>query len=127
MDASDRQVHLARFFRRNYSYLAMMLLFYVSKYPSSQHTQNALFMAWKKHKPSRITFSEILMEAEHIDWITRVPGIKRSSRLIKANGNQLISDAALADEQLSYHTCWLFKSGTFSKDYFINAERSKHL
>lgn len=118
---------MGRFFRRNHSYLAMMLFFYVSKYPAPQHTQEALFMAWKKHKPSRAKFVEILIDAEHLGWLSREAGEKRNSKLIKVDGIKLISDGALGDpSRFSYDTCWLFKSGTFDKAYFMKAEGSNH-
>ena len=116
---------MGRFLRRNHSYLAMMLFVYVYKYPAPQHTQEALFMAWKKHKPSRARFVEILIDAEHLGWLSREAGEKRNSKLIKVNGIRLITEGALGDpSKFSYDTCWLFTTGTVDKAYFMKAEAS---
>ena len=70
---------LSHFFARKHSYLMCLLLVYVAKYGLRVSNQEAIYDAWRKNKPSRTTFINLLKELEGLGVLTRVRGRKKSS------------------------------------------------
>lgn len=110
---------LSHFFSRKHSYLMCLLLVYVAKYGLRASTQEGIYDAWRKNKPSRTTFVKLLKELEELGVITRVRGRKKSSIQIEIDQAVLIDFVGLKPlEEFIPVNCWVFKTGTFSVDAF---------
>lgn len=110
---------LPQFFGKKHSYLLCLLLVYVAKYGLRGSTQDAIYDAWRKNKPSRSTFTNLLKDLEQIGIIERGQGRKKSSVEIKVLSNQLVYFAALKPlEEFIPSNCWVFLTGTFDPDAF---------
>ena len=102
---------LPQFFGKKHSYLLCLLLVYVAKYGLRGSTQDAIYDAWRKNKPSRSTFTNLLKDLEQIGIIERGQGRKKSSVEIKVLSNQLVYFAALKPlEEFIPSNCWVFSS-----------------
>jgi len=109
----------SHFFGKKYSYLVCLLLVYVAKYGLRGSTQDAIYDAWRKNKPSRSTFTNLLKDLEQIGIIERRQGRKKSSVEIKVLSNQLIYFVGLKPlEEFIPSNCWVFQTGTFDPDAF---------
>ena len=96
-----------------------LLLVYVAKYGLRASTQEGIYDAWRKNKPSRTTFSKLIKELEEIGVIERVRGRKKSSIQVKIDQARLIHFVGLKPlEEFIPENCWVFKTGTFSVDAF---------
>lgn len=96
-----------------------LLLVYVAKYGLRASTQEGIYDAWRKNKPSRTTFVKLLKELEELGVITRVRGRKKSSIQIEIDQAVLIDFVGLKPlEEFIPVNCWVFKTGTFSVDAF---------
>lgn len=110
---------LPQFFGKKHSYLLCLLLVYVAKYGLRGSTQDAIYDAWRKNKPSRSTFTNLLKDLEQIGIIERGQGRKKSSVEIKVLSNQLVYFAGLKPlEEFIPLNCWVFLTGTFDPDAF---------
>lgn len=110
---------LPQFFGKKHSYLLCLLLVYVAKYGLRGSTQDAIYDAWRKNKPSRSTFTNLLKDLEQIGIIERGQGRKKSSVEIKVLSNQLVYFAGLKPlEEFIPSNCWVFLTGTFDPDAF---------
>ena len=112
---------LPHFFGKKHSYLVCLLLIYVGKYGLRSPTQEAMFDAWKKYKPSRTTFVGLLKDLEDIGVLKRSLGQKKSSIEVEVDLPLLLNLVGLRPlEDFVPSNCWVFKTGTFSVNAFIS-------
>ena len=115
----DRQ-DLPKLFAKKHALPMCFLLIYVDKYGLREASQEAMYDAWQKNKPSRTTFVSLLKEFEEIGFITRQPGRKKSSVKIKVNSHMLAHYVGLKPlEEFIPSNCWVFDSGTFDANAFL--------
>ena len=74
-----------------------------------------LYNSWRKHKPSRSAYLALIKDLEHLNWIRKVPGAKKSERRLIVDA-KAIRSALLIDIDTSIACGWLFENDVFDTD-----------
>lgn len=83
---------------RKYGVLTAMLLCYVAEFDTEHWNIDKIYSVWRKNKPSRSTFSQILSEMEALNWIDKELGAKKSEVYIFVDRAKIIAEVGLLPE-----------------------------
>lgn len=113
----------ADFLKKKHSYLICQLLVYIFKFERGAATQESIYMAWLRHKPSRLAFMNLMKEIEDLGWIKRVPGLKKSSKALEVDGYAIVSALGLQPiDSFVLEESWVFKASIFDIEFFIDRD-----
>ena len=113
----------ADFLKKKHSYLICQLLVYIFKFERGDATQEEVYMAWLRHKPSRLAFMNLMKEIEDLGWIKRVPGMKKSSKALEIDGDAIINALGLHPiDEFALESSWVFQASIFDIDFFLKSE-----
>ena len=106
---------------RKYGVMTAMLLCFVAEQQKADWNIDQIFSAWRRRKPSRSTFTQILTEMQAVGWVDKYPGTKRSEIFLQINATKMRQDIGLrGDFGQTPDTCWTFSGGFFDRQLFID-------
>ena len=78
----------------------------------SETTYNldGLYNCWRRYKPSRSAYLNLIKDLEHLGWISKVKGVKKSERRLIINA-KAIRSALFIDPNITFTDGWLFTTG----------------
>ena len=113
---------IANLLKKKHSYLICQMLVYIDKFERGAATQEEVYMAWLRHKPSRLAFMNLMKEIEDLGWIKRIPGSKKSSKALEIDGETIIHFLGLQPvDDFEFEDSWIFQAAIFDIGFFTDA------
>ena len=122
---SFNQNQVADIVTRKFGVMTAMLLCFVAKQGKADWNIDAIFHAWRRRKPSRSTFTQIITDMEAVGWVRKVAGAKKSEVFLEINPELIIEEIGLKVDfgESATKNCWLFTRGFFDRDLLFDRER----
>lgn len=109
---------------RKYGVMTAMLLCFVKEQQKTGWNIEQIISAWRRQKPSRSTFTQILTEMEGLGWVEKYPGDKKSEIVLQINAEKIRQDIGLRDDfGQTPETCWTFAGGFFDRQVFLDDDK----
>lgn len=113
--------NFAEIVSRKYGVMTAMLLCFVAEQQKTDWNIDQIFSAWRRRKPSRSTFTQILTEMQDVGWVNKYPGAKKSEIFLQIHAEQMRQDIGLKDDfGRKPETCWTFTGGYFDRQLFLD-------
>ena len=77
-----------------------------------------LYNSWRKHKPSRSAYLTLIKDLEHLRWIRKVLGAKKSERRLIVDA-KAIRSALFIDMDKCINRGWLFENDVFDAESLL--------
>lgn len=121
---SFRENQVADIVTRKFGVMTAMLLCLVAKQEKADWNIDAIFHAWRRRKPSRSTFTQIITDMEVVGWIKKVAGAKKSEVFLEISLDLIIKEIGLRADFGESETakCWLFTRGFFDGELLFERE-----
>ena len=121
---SFRENQIADIVTRKFGVMTGMLLCFVAKQEKADWNIDAIFHAWRRRKPSRSTFTQIITDMEAVGWVKKVAGAKKSEVFLEINPDLIIEEIGLKVDfgESATDECWLFTRGFFDGELLFDRE-----
>ena len=116
---TNRENQIADLVTRKFGVMTAMLLCFVARQGKHDWNIDTVFSAWRRKKPSRSTFTNIINDMESVGWVDKIPGEKKSEVYLKIHVEKMVVEIGLKIDFGSSATdnCWLF-----TRDFFDGQE-----